>query len=133
MDINKPLTKKQLNFCQAYVENGHNKVQAYLAAYDASYETARVKAYLMMKDQRILNRVAELEEEAWKQACITPAKMARELASQAFGEINQETGLTYSVKQKAMELLQKQLGLQVQKVEAEVKNTVIKVDIDDGE
>lgn len=130
------LTAKQEAFCQAMIKNNHNQYLSYKEAFpDANETTCRTNGNRLMKKDAILKRICELEEEAWKQACITPAKIARELAEQAFSPVDNESGLTYGVKQNAIKLLQQQMGLQVQKIEAEVKTTVIDVNIEepDGE
>ena len=43
-----------------------------------------------MKQEKILNYINALEEEALRQAGITPARIANELGAQAFGELDPE-------------------------------------------
>ncbi|KJL59280.1 terminase small subunit [Enterobacter hormaechei] len=58
----KPLTAMQEAYCQSYIKSPENQSQA---AIDAGFSpnTAAVKASLMMRDERIQKRIAELMEE----------------------------------------------------------------------
>ncbi|MGR5938278.1 terminase small subunit [Enterobacter ludwigii] len=58
----KPLTAMQEAYCQSYIKTPENQSQA---AIDAGFSpnTAHVKASLMMRDERIQKRIAELMEE----------------------------------------------------------------------
>ncbi len=58
----KPLTAMQEAYCQSYIKTPENQSQA---AIDAGFSpnTAAVKASLMMRDERIQKRIAELMEE----------------------------------------------------------------------
>lgn len=126
------LTKKQEAFCQAMVRNNHNQTLSYMEAYpDAKPISASGNASKLMKNPLIIDRVCELEEEAWRQACITPAKILTELAQQAFSPVDNEAGLTYGVKQNAIKLLQTQLGLDVKRLEAKLEVNNININIED--
>ncbi len=58
----KPLTAMQEAYCQSYIKTPENQTQA---AIDAGFSpnTAAVKASVMMRDERIHKRIAELMEE----------------------------------------------------------------------
>ncbi|MCA7281692.1 terminase small subunit [Escherichia coli] len=58
----KPLTAMQETYCQSYIKTPENQTQA---AIDAGFSpnTAAVKASVMMRDERIQKRIAELMEE----------------------------------------------------------------------
>lgn len=58
----KPLTAMQDAYCQSYIKTPENQTQA---AIDAGFSpnTAHVKASVMMRDERIQKRIAELMEE----------------------------------------------------------------------
>lgn len=58
----KPLTAMQESYCQSYIKTPENQSQA---AMDAGFSpnTAAVKASVMMRDERIQKRIAELMEE----------------------------------------------------------------------
>lgn len=126
------LTAKQKAFCEAMIRNNHNVMKSYAEAYpNASAGTNRRNSYKMMKQEKILNYINALEEEALRQAGITPARIANELGAQAFGELDPDNGLTYQVKQNAMKLLMSMYGLEKKVVEADIKTTVIDVNIEE--
>lgn len=128
------LTAKQKLFCENYVSNGYKLQKAYMDAYpDAAASTANTEAYKLMKKEPVKALIRELQHERFEAMNVNADRIAKELSDMAFAETDNESGLTYSVKQKALELLQKQLGLQTQKVEAEVKTTVINVGIEDDD
>lgn len=58
----KPITAMQEAYCQSYIKSPENQSQA---AIDAGFSpnTAAVKASVMMRDERIQKRIAELMEE----------------------------------------------------------------------
>lgn len=122
----KKLTAKQKLFCENYVSNGYRLVEAYMAAFGCSYEVANANQWKLMKLDSIKNYIREIQHERFEALGITADKIAAELNRIAF----LDDTATKPEKMKALELLQKQMGLQTQKVEAEVKTTVIEVDID---
>lgn len=58
----KPLTAMQEAYCQSYIKTPENQTQAAINA-GFSPNTAAVKASVMMRDERIQKRIAELMEE----------------------------------------------------------------------
>ncbi|HCD3421339.1 TPA: terminase small subunit [Escherichia coli] len=58
----KPLTSMQEAYCQSYIKTPENQTQAAINA-GFSPNTAAVKASVMMRDERIQKRIAELMEE----------------------------------------------------------------------
>ncbi|ENY2726974.1 terminase small subunit [Salmonella enterica] len=58
----KPLTAMQEAYCQSYIQTPENQTQAAINA-GFSHKTAHVKASIMMRDERIQKRIAELMEE----------------------------------------------------------------------
>jgi phage terminase small subunit len=58
----KPLTAMQEAYCQSYIKTPENQSQAAINA-GFSPNTAAVKASVMMRDERIQKRIAELMEE----------------------------------------------------------------------
>lgn len=122
------LTSKQIAFCEEYVKH-YNKMAAYRSAYpDASDATVARNACKMLKMPKIAAYVEELQKEILRQAALTPAKLLIKLNS-----IIDDGEASNSEKMKAIELLQKQMGLSTQKIEAEVKTTVIDINIESGE
>lgn len=124
------LTKKEQAFCEEYVANGGNASRAYFAAYDtSSIENAR-KAYCkVFRKPEVKAYIQALQKEAFEAACINAERVALKLADIAFADKNDEVYVT-SAQLKALELLQKQLGLQSQKIEADL-NTNINISIEE--
>lgn len=118
------LTKKEKAFCEEYVANGGNASRAYFAAYDCpSMENAR-KAYCkVFRKETVKSYIRELQKEAFEAACINAERVALKLADIAFAEKGDEYYNAVS-QLKALDLLQKQLGLQTQKVEADITTDI---------
>lgn len=127
------LTSKEKAFAEEYVSNGYKVVDAYLKAYpNAGLNTAKADAWKVLKRDRVKEYITELQQEAFDRQCITAERIAAELAEIAFAEKGDET-YTTNFKLKAIELLQKQFGLQQQKIDANVNTTVITVTIEEDE
>lgn len=123
------LTAKQELFVQEYLANGMKLIKAYCAAYpNASEKTANKESWKLMKKEPIKARIRELQHDRYEQLGINADSIAI-----ALKQIADDPEATNTEKMKAYELLQKQLGLQTQKVEAEVKTTVIDINIEDEE
>lgn len=123
------LTKKQKVFCEEYVANGCNATQAYLAAFDAEYSTANNSGHKLLRKPEVKEYITELQKEAFSAACINAERVALKLAKIAFADKKDDTYVV-SAQLKALELLQKQLGLQSQKIEADI-NTEININIEE--
>ena len=117
-------------FCREYVSNGYNATQAYLKVHpNANYNTAKTKGNLMMKDPKIRGRVDELIQDQYNAMSINAERIAMKLAEMAFAEKGDEE-YTPQVVLKALDMLQKQLGLQKQNVKQEVDQvTTIQVNV----
>lgn len=125
------LTAKQMAFCEEYVSNGYNATQAYLKAYDCEYKTANVEGGRLLKKPHVKEYVVALQKEAFEASCINAERVALKLAEIAFASGDDEN-YGAAAQLKALDLLQKQLGLQKQKIDAEVDNkVVIKVSVED--
>lgn len=125
-DPNK-LTAKQKLFCEEYVANGYKLNDAYLAAFpNASAKTANAEQWKLMKREPIKAYIHELQHDRFEALNMNADRIAKMLT-----DIATDPDATRAEQMKALELIQKQLGLQTQKVEAEVKTTVIEVDIDE--
>lgn len=123
------LTKKEQHFCEEYVANGGNASRAYLAAYNTTPENSR-KAYCKtFRKPEVKAYIEALQKEAFAAACINAERVALKLSEIAFADKNDEYyGATAQLK--ALDLLQKQLGLQSQKIEANV-STDININIEE--
>lgn len=121
---NGTLTKKERNFAEEYVRNGGNACQAYLFAYDACYDTAKAEGWRMLKKPGVKEYITQLQKDAYDAACITAERVALKLAEIAFADKEDEAyGPTSQLK--ALDLLQKQLGVQHQKIEADINQDII--------
>ena len=124
------LTAKQKAFCEAMVELNHNQMASYRKAFpDANDRTVQSNANRLMKKDEIIEYINALEKEAWKQAGITPERIAKELAKMAFAEIDENN--TATTKQNAMKLLQIQMGLDKKVIEA--KGIDINITLNDND
>lgn len=126
---NGTLTKKEKIFCEEYVANGGNATRAYLTAYDCEYSTANSQGYRFLKKDGIREYITALQKEAFDAACISAERVALRLAEIAFADKDDEY-YSISAQLKGLELLQKQLGLQQQKIEADLHNDII-INIDE--
>ncbi len=76
------LTDKMEGACQAYIENGGNKSEAYRTAYNAENmadETIWVKACELFKQDKVAVRVLELQEAHRERHNVTVDTITREL------------------------------------------------------
>lgn len=126
------ITYKMEQFCREYVANGYKGGAAYKAAYNChSDNSARVNAWQLLKRPEIKAYIRMLQKEQYEALSISAERIATELAEMAFANKGDEH-YTATVKLKALDLLQKQLGLQQSKVKAEVEAAQdIAVTIDD--
>ena len=117
---NDELTAKEKAFCEAYVECYDIK-KAYLKAYNTSnVDTARTNGSQVLKRQRVKDYIAQLQKEAFERAMITPERIANKLADIAFAEKGDKE-YNANAQLKALDLLQKQLGLQKQCIDADLR------------
>lgn len=117
------LTKKEKKFCEEYIANGCNASRAYEVAYGCSIEDARKRYCKTFRKPEVKEYIAQLQKEAFAEACITAERIALKLADIAFAEKNDEI-YGASAQLKALDLLQKQLSLQTQKIEADVSTDI---------
>lgn len=118
----KPQMKR---FCEEYVANGYNGTRAYMEAYACSQASAQNSAHRMMKMPEVVAYIAELEKDIYEANRINAEHIANELATMAFGKVSEETGISHQTKLKALDLLQKQVGLQTQNIKADVNQDII--------
>ena len=111
------LNEKQRKFCELYVSNGYKQGEAYLEAYGLTdIDSARAGACRILKNQKIREYITQLQKEAFEAQCITAERVATKLAEIAFADKSDQY-YTAPNQLKALDLLQKQLGLQNQKIE----------------
>lgn len=120
------LTEKQKAYCIEYVSNGYNAINAYISVSpDCAAGSARNGSYRYMKNPEIKAYLAELIGDIYEAKMISAETIASELAIVAF-QRRESLKEDYSegTKLKALELLQKQLGLQTQKIEQKIEQVV---------
>ena len=124
------MTSQQKQFCENYLANGYNVVQAYFDAFpDADKNNPKPSyPYVLMKKPEIKAYIDSRRKEIYESLNIDAERIAQELADMAFAAKGDEK-YSASVKLKALELLQKQFGLQNQKFET--KQEIIEVSLED--
>lgn len=127
------LTAQQTRFVEEYVSNGYKPSAAYLVAYNATVESAHKNASTLLKKPEVQSYMQFLQKDRIKAQGITAERILEELSQMAFAEKGDEH-YNATVKLKAMDLLQKQMGLQKQQIKAEVEqNQEIRVTIEDND
>ena len=124
------MTSQQKQFCENYLANGYNVVKAYFDAFpDADKKNPKPSyPYVLMKKPEIKAYIDNRRKEIYESLNIDAERIAQELADMAFAAKGDEK-YSASVKLKALELLQKQFGLQNQKIET--KQEIIEVSLED--
>lgn len=119
------LTAKEKAFCEEYVANGCNASRAYFKAYDVpTMENARKEYCKVLKRERVRDYITQLQKDAYDAAFINAERIALKLSEIAFADKDDED-YAASAQLKALDLLQKQLGLQTQKVEADISTEIV--------
>lgn len=126
------MTEKQKRFCELYVQT-YNAKKAYFEAYHCPEDTStsRTNPYILLKRQDIKDYIKELQREQVERFGDLAEVIARELAQDIVER--DEDGKHNAGWQKSVDLLQKQLGLQTNKVDAKVASEDIKINIVNGE
>ena len=113
------LTEGQRKFCEEYAKS-YNATQSYLKAYpNASYDTANAQSWRLLREQKIKDYLTQLEKEHYDAQRINYEHIASTLAEMAFSDDEDK-----KIKLKALDLLQKQLGLQSQSIKADISTTI---------
>lgn len=120
-------------FAELYA-SGLPAYKSYMEVYpNCTKESAMSCAYKLMKKPEIHDYILEKQKEYYDSLALTPEKIAQKLYEMAFADKDDEI-YTPQVAQKALDMLQKQMGLQKQQVKQEIeqKQTII-VTIDEDE
>lgn len=96
---------------------------AYQKAYDCAYNTANAQGHKMLHKPRIREYIDALQQQAFEMACISAEKVALKLSEIAFAPKGDED-YNASAQLKALDLLQKQMGLQKQHIEQEIHTDI---------
>lgn len=114
------LTVIQRRFLQEYIKD-YNGARAYMRACpDVDYDSAKATAYVILKKPEAHAYLDQLEKEKFQELRINAEHIATELAKIAF----MDDEASKKDKMRAIELLQKQLGLQSQKIQADVSTNI---------
>lgn len=124
------LTEKERRFCEEYVKD-YNATQAYLRVYKGSYYTANTQGCYKLKKPAIKAYIEELQKAMRDRWGDIASVLIEELMSDVVQK--DEKGIHNASWQKSVDLLQKQLGLQNQKIDATVNTPSIKIVIGDEE
>ena len=119
------LNEKQRRFCELYVSNGYKQTEAYQEAYGLdNRDSAIVNASRILKNEKVREYIRQLQKEAFEAQCINAERVATKLAEVAFADKDDQY-YTPSNQLKALDLLQKQLGLQNSKIEVNGEQKII--------
>lgn len=124
---------KYREFALCYMSNGYNATQAYITVYkpaDPTSHSVRQSAYVVKSKPEVQQIIKEEQDKRYKELNINAEHIAQELAEMAFAMKGDEN-YTAQVKLKALELLQKQLGLQTKNVKAEAEVSAAVTFVDD--
>lgn len=117
MALKGELTQRQKKFCDEYIANGYNVMQAYTAVYGEKPDNKKPSyPYTLLKQPQVKEYIQARRQEIYESLNIDAIRIAQELASIAFAEKGDEV-YTVANKLKALEQLSKNLGLQTQKIE----------------
>lgn len=120
------LNMKQELFCQEFINCKYNAAKAYERVYNPPYKKGiYCSSTQLMKNPEVKARISELEREIFEANRINAEHIANELATMAFGDVGEETGISHQTKLKALDLLQKQAGLQTQNIKADVNQDIV--------
>ena len=121
------MKQKHKEFADEYLANGYKPREAYMKVYvGTSKETASVNAYRVLHRDDVKEYVDERRKELFEARMVDATRWANEVADIAFAKKGDEV-YTPADKLKALQMLQKYLGLDVQKVEQ--KQEVIEVSL----
>lgn len=122
------LTAKNKLFVEEYVANHYNATQAYLTIYGCDYNTARTKACVVLAKPEAKEYMKEIQKERTERLNINADRVLEELASIAFADKG-DKDYTAAAKNKALELIQRQIGAQAPtKIDAELNQKVVFID-----
>lgn len=111
------MTEKQRLFAENYLANGYNALEAYYTAFpEVERKNKPSYPYTLLKHPEVSKYIKERREEIYDSLNVDAIRVATELASIAFAQKGDEV-YNVSAKLKALELLSKNLGLQIQKTE----------------
>ena len=124
------MTERQKLFAETYLANGYNALNAYYEAFPEKANQKNKKPsypYTLLKEPEVAQYIKVRREEIYNSLNVDAIRVAQELATVAFASKGDEV-YNVTAKLKALELLSKNLGLQIQKNESK---EVIEVTLED--
>ena len=124
------MTERQKLFAETYLANGYNALNAYYEAFPEKADKKNKKPsypYTLLKEPEVAEYIKVTREEIYNSLNVDAIRVAQELATVAFAPKGDEV-YNVTAKLKALELLSKNLGLQIQKNESK---EVIEVTLED--
>ena len=124
------MTERQKLFAETYLANGYNALNAYYEAFPEKANKKNKKPsypYTLLKEPEVAEYIKVRREEIYNSLNVDAIRVAQELATVAFAPKGDEV-YNVTAKLKALELLSKNLGLQIQKNESK---EVIEVTLED--
>lgn len=121
------LKPQQEEFCYRYIANNYNAAKAYAEVYGAKNpNSASSCAVRLLKNPAIAEKVAEIRKDKLFELKVDADRVTEKLAEIAFATKGDDY-YNAAAQIKALDILSKQLGMQVQKTE--VKQEIIEVGI----
>lgn len=120
------LNEMQKKFAYEY-SLSYNATDAYMKVYKCKYTTANCLGPKLSRDPRVIEEVKRLQKEHFDAQVVTYERIAQELSNIAFGFNHSDRD-----KLTALNLLQKQMGLDKTTISADVNQKIeIKVGVED--
>jgi phage terminase small subunit len=82
------LSEREQLFCVYYLKN-FNAVKSYMKVYECTYESAAVSAHRMLKNAKIKNYLAKLQEERVEKLMLREPDIIQKYADIAFADMNE--------------------------------------------
>lgn len=117
------MTERQILFCEAYLANGFNARNAYHSTFGNTDNNQPSYPYTLLKKPEIQEYIETRRKEIYDSLNIDAVRIAERLALIGFAEKEDER-YTVANQLKALELLQKQFGLQNQKLDVKHQETI---------
>lgn len=115
---------KHRMFALEYLANGYRALDAYMVIYEtANRNTSESNAYKLLKHPEVKAFIDEKRQEMYESKMIDAMRWVDETAEIAFAKKGDPVYTTPD-KLKALQMIQKYLGLDIQKVESKVEQVV---------
>lgn len=110
------MTERQKLFCETYLSNGYNALDAYHNSFGNKSNKKPSYPYTLLKMPEIKEYIAQRRQEMYESLNLDSMRVISELADIAFADKGDEV-YNVTAKLKALEQLSKNMGLQANKLE----------------